>query len=97
MAGESRESGRRRPMLVFVINSRRESAFDPKIHAASGRECEIASVPDVVRIVHDASACQQFRIRNNGAMVKRAPASVIRLNPAIRDRVKGGHRAWPKT
>jgi hypothetical protein len=23
--------------------------------------------------------------------------SVIRLNPAIRDRVKSGHRAWPKT
>ena len=24
-------------------------------------------------------------------------ASVIRLNPAIRDRVKSGHREWPKT
>jgi len=24
-------------------------------------------------------------------------ASVIRLNPAIRDRVKSGHRDWPKT
>jgi hypothetical protein len=24
-------------------------------------------------------------------------ASVITLNPAIRDRVKSGHREWPKT
>jgi hypothetical protein len=24
-------------------------------------------------------------------------ASVIRLNPAIRDQVKSGHREWPKT
>jgi hypothetical protein len=24
-------------------------------------------------------------------------SSVIRLNPAIRDRVKSGQRAWPKT
>jgi hypothetical protein len=38
------------------------------------------------------------RIRN--ARVEKdltALASVIRLNPAIRDRVKSGHRAWPKT
>ena len=88
MAGESRESGRRRPMLVFVINSHRESAFDPKIHAASGRKCEIASVPNVVRIVHDASACQQFRIRNNGAMVKRAP--VTETGQVVRARLPGG-------
>ena len=26
-----------------------------------------------------------------------ATASVIRLNPAIRDRVKSGHREWHKT
>jgi hypothetical protein len=28
---------------------------------------------------------------------KREATSVITLNPAIRDRVKSGHREWPKT
>jgi hypothetical protein len=31
------------------------------------------------------------------AAVRLARASVIGLNPAIRDRVKSGHREWPKT
>ena len=33
--------------------------------------------------------CESRRIR--------PPASVITLNPAIRDRVKSGHREWQKT
>jgi len=40
-------------------------------------------------------------LRAGAAMERRsdggAAASVIRLNPAIRDRVKSGHREWPKT
>jgi predicted site-specific integrase-resolvase len=33
----------------------------------------------------------------SGLNIAGREASVIRLNPAIRDRVKSGHRAWPKT
>jgi len=32
-----------------------------------------------------------------GSAEQQLVASVIGLNPAIRDRVKSGHREWPKT
>ncbi len=73
------------------VNKHRRVIFTG-LHGVVG---ELASsVPYIMGVVSYVDA--------NGILLREVPmkgvlTSVIRLNPAIRDRVKSGHRAWPKT
>jgi ribosome-binding protein aMBF1 (putative translation factor) len=50
-----------------------------------------------IRTATDLGAFIRERRTNLGWDQVSLAASVIGLNPAIRDRVKSGHREWPKT
>jgi ParB family transcriptional regulator, chromosome partitioning protein len=51
-----------------------------------------------ITILHAATRQTAAQVLRDAATAYKVDvASVIRLNPAIRDRVKSGHRAWPKT
>jgi hypothetical protein len=58
-------------------------------HFGGARELFVEG-DDLIRAVGETDLGNQL-IRETAA------TSVITLNPAIRDRVKSGHREWPKT
>ena len=54
-------------------------------------------IPPALWLCIECAAIYAKELSNTRERSVTPNASVITLNPAIRDRVKSGHREWPKT